>query len=71
MKLSIIIPVRNEAENIGRLLPTLQEFRTRGHELIVVDGSSEDETVSIARQLVDSLFLAPAGRASQMNAGAS
>ena len=71
MKISIIIPVRNEAENIGKLLQGLQEYRDRGHALIVVDGGSEDETVFIARPLVDRLIEAPAGRARQMNAGAS
>lgn len=71
MKISIIIPVRNEEENIGRLLHELQEYRDRGHELIVVDGGSEDETVVIARPLVDNLLVAPAGRACQMNLGAS
>ncbi|MFC1630396.1 MAG: TIGR04283 family arsenosugar biosynthesis glycosyltransferase [Arenicellales bacterium] len=70
MKISIIIPVRNEAENIGRLLHELQEYRDRGHELIVVDSGSEDETVCIARPLADYLLEAPAGRARQMNAGA-
>ena len=70
MKISIIIPVRNEAENIGRLLPELQKYRERGHEIIVVDGGSEDETVSLARPLADSLLQTPAGRATQMNAGA-
>ena len=71
MKISIIIPVLNEAGNIGRLLNALQPYRGRGHELIVVDGASEDETVSIARPLADCLLVAPAGRARQMNVGAS
>jgi len=70
MKISVIIPVQNEAKNIGRLLHELQNCRDRGHELIVVDGGSTDETVFIARPWVDNLLETGAGRATQMNAGA-
>ena len=69
MKISIIIPVRNEAENIGRLLCALQPYRDRGHEVIVVDGGSEDDTMVIANSLADTLLQTPAGRSHQMNAG--
>ena len=71
MKISIIIPVRNEAENIALLLPVLQPYRDRGHELIVVDGGSDDETVQLAEPLADLLLLTVAGRSQQMNAGAA
>jgi len=70
MKISIIIPARNEAENISRLLQSLQVFREHGHELILVDGHSEDDTCRIAIPLVDKLLQTNAGRATQMNAGA-
>ncbi|NOY15728.1 MAG: glycosyltransferase family 2 protein [Gammaproteobacteria bacterium] len=70
MKISIIIPARNEAENIGSLLQSLQMFRKNGHELILVDGYSEDKTASIADPLVDKLIKTPASRALQMNVGA-
>lgn len=69
-KISIIIPVLNEVGNINGLLHSLQVFRERGHELIVVDGGSEDETVEIASPLVDKTIQTAAGRSSQMNAGA-
>ncbi len=69
MKISIIIPARNEAENIGRLLCALQPYRDRGHEVIVVDGGSEDDTIVIAAALADTLLQTPAGRSHQMNAG--
>lgn len=44
---SIIIPVRNEAENIGVLLDDLrkQSYPKASYEIIVVDDGSEDETV--------------------------
>ncbi len=70
MKISIIIPARNEAENIGSLLQSLQMFRKNGHELILVDGYSEDKTASIADPLVDKLIKTPSSRALQMNVGA-
>ena len=69
MKISIIIPVRNEAANIGRLLCALQAYRDRGHEVIVVDGGSVDDTVIIAKSLADTVLQTTAGRSKQMNAG--
>ena len=70
MKLSIIVPALNEAENIGACLERLQPLRQSGHELIVVDGGSADETLAIAHSLADKVLVAPRGRAQQMNAGA-
>jgi glycosyltransferase involved in cell wall biosynthesis len=48
MTLSIIIPCLNEAEGIAATLRTLQGFRRRGAEVIVVDGGSSDDTVARA-----------------------
>jgi glycosyltransferase involved in cell wall biosynthesis len=42
---SVVIPVLNEAARLERLLPTL----TWADEVIVVDGGSDDDSVSIAR----------------------
>jgi rSAM/selenodomain-associated transferase 2 len=69
-QLSIIIPSRNEAADIGSLLSALQPLRDGGHEVIVVDGKSQDSTGAIAAPLVDRLLLVEPGRAQQMNAGA-
>jgi rSAM/selenodomain-associated transferase 2 len=69
--ISIIIPTRNEALHIEPLLRSLQPLRHKGHEVIVVDGESEDGTTEIAASLVDMLLKTSAGRARQMNAGAS
>ena len=71
MKLSIIIPALNEAPAIGATLAALAPLRSRGHEVVVADGGSEDRTREIAAHLADRVVLAPRGRARQMNAGAA
>lgn len=70
LKISIIIPCLNEADNIGQSLGALQPLRTRGHEIILVDGNSSDNTASVAAPLVDQLLYSSPGRARQMNHGA-
>ncbi|TMK02230.1 MAG: glycosyltransferase [Alphaproteobacteria bacterium] len=69
-KLSIIMPVLNEGEGIAAALDALADMRTRGTEVIVVDGGSGDATVERARLHADQIVFAPRGRARQMNAGA-
>lgn len=68
--LSLILPVLDEAAAIRVHLATLQEYRRRGVELLVVDGESSDGSAMLARPLADRLLTAPRGRALQMNAGA-
>jgi rSAM/selenodomain-associated transferase 2 len=70
LQLSIIIPALNEAGCIRDILRQLQALRAQGHEVILVDGGSCDETIALAQALVDQLLPAPAGRALQMNVGA-
>lgn len=76
-KISIIIPVFNEAATIEKTLTRLQDIADI--EVMIVDGGSGDETVAIAHRC--GKIFAPssefkvisgaAGRASQMNAGAA
>ncbi len=70
MKLSIIIPVLNEATTIGTLLARLQPLRQRGHEVIVVDGGSHDDTTTHARSFCDRCLISGKGRGIQLQAGA-
>ena len=69
MPISIIIPALNEEKSIKALLQQLQLYRQQGHEVIVVDGGSNDETVSISKPLADKVITSGAGRARQMNKG--
>ncbi len=48
MRLSVIIPVWNEAERIVSCLGRLRALMTAGHEVIVVDGGSGDRTRDLA-----------------------
>ena len=70
VKLSIIIPVLNEAGRIADALVALQPLRERGAEIVVVDGASTDTTAELAARGADVVIRAPRGRASQQNAGA-
>jgi rSAM/selenodomain-associated transferase 2 len=70
-RLSVIVPVLNEAAEIVATLVNLQPLRELGVELILVDGGSSDATVKLAKPLVDQSINAIRGRANQMNAGAA
>lgn len=75
-KISIIIPVRNEAANLGPLLCALERLQI--DELIVVDGGSRDQTEVLLQSWAKAssktpsriFIVASSGRALQMNAGA-
>ena len=69
-RLSVVVPALNEASGIHAALEALAPLRSRGHEVIVADGGSEDGTAQLAAGRCDRLVLAPRGRAAQMNAGA-
>ena len=72
-KISIIIPVLNEEETLDKLLPYLQTEAANYNQLevIVSDGGSSDNTISIAKKYGASWLSVARGRASQMNAGAA
>lgn len=71
MRISVVVPVLDEAACIVDALGALQSMRAQGHEVIVVDGGSTDATVALAGPLADRVVSAPRGRAAQLNAGAA
>jgi rSAM/selenodomain-associated transferase 2 len=70
LRLSVVVPVLDEAARIRDALRALAPLRARGHEVIVVDGGSSDGTAEVAAGLCDRVVNASRGRALQMNAGA-
>jgi rSAM/selenodomain-associated transferase 2 len=71
MRLSIVVPVLDEAATIAGQLRALAPLRARGADVIVVDGGSGDGTVTQAQAAADRVLAAERGRARQMNAGAA
>lgn len=67
--ISIIIPVLNEATIIKQTLGQLTQYSEI--EIIVVDGGSQDDTVTIAKSSVKVITVSGKNRAGQMNAGAN
>ncbi|MCC5650779.1 TIGR04283 family arsenosugar biosynthesis glycosyltransferase [Nostoc sp. XA013] len=79
-QVSIIIPTLNEATNLGSTLRQLTLLNPPPSEVIVVDGGSQDQTVTVAKQIFESfnqtlnvqlLLSQQPGRSLQMNYGAS
>lgn len=68
LKISIIIPALNEAARIADAVRRARE--TEPHEVIVVDGGSDDKTAALARQAGAFVLATGRGRAIQQNAGA-
>lgn len=68
VKISVIVPVVNEAAAIGAALRQIPQ--TEDLEVIVVDGGSCDHTAHIAEACGTHVLRTTAGRAHQMNAGA-
>jgi uncharacterized protein len=68
VKISIVIPAINEAKSIATVLTQIGDLPNV--EVIVVDGGSDDDTISIAQGFGINVISSPPGRARQMNAGA-
>lgn len=70
-RLTIVVPVLNEAAIIVDALEALEPLRARGAEIIVVDSGSADGTPELARRLADRVIAAARGRGAPLNAGAA
>ena len=68
-KLSIIIPALNEEHVLLKQQQALSMFLQDGHEMILVDGGSEDNTVHLAKQLGFKTIVTKASRGYQLKAG--
>ena len=70
MRLSVVLPVLDEAARLGRCLATLRAMPGID-EIVVVDGGSRDGSAEIARAVPGvRVVAAPRGRGTQLNAGA-
>ena len=70
MKLSIIIPILNEANRIPQLTEELKKLKQCSCEIIFIDGGSKDNSVEIAEHAGFKVEITSCGRAHQMNTGA-
>lgn len=71
MRISVILPVLNEASRIGRAVQSIRAQPTPW-EIIVVDGGSSDGTLNLLADLSEARIIhGEKGRARQMNAGAA
>jgi rSAM/selenodomain-associated transferase 2 len=67
--ISIVVPTLNEERSIATLLSDLRALEV-GHEVIVVDGGSSDETMKVAARLGARVLRTRRGRGAQLAAGA-
>jgi glycosyltransferase involved in cell wall biosynthesis len=58
LRLSVILPAKNEAEGLRGLLPRLRALQP-GAEIVVVDDGSSDATAQIAAETADIVLRAP------------
>ena len=68
-RISIIVPVLNEAANLPRVIASTQP--SQDVEVIVVDGGSGDDTCQVAAAQGVRVISSPPGRSKQMNLGAA
>lgn len=54
--LSIVIPLLNEADNLPKLMGHLAHLNPAPYQVILVDGGSTDNSVAIAKELIEILI---------------
>jgi len=57
--------------SLSHIAGALRSVYEQGHEVIIVDGGSRDNTLAIAYEITDTVIISKKGRALQMNSGAS
>jgi rSAM/selenodomain-associated transferase 2 len=70
-RLTVVLPVLNEAAIIVAALQALAPLRACGAEIIVADGYSRDGTAQLAEPFADRIITVRRGRSAAMNAGAA
>jgi rSAM/selenodomain-associated transferase 2 len=70
-RLTVVLPVLNEAAIIVAALQALAPLRAHGAEIIVADGYSRDGTAQLAEPFADRVITVRRGRGAAMNAGAA
>src|SRR6185369_5243480 len=65
VRISLVIPARNEARNIGHVLRAVPPYI---HEVVLVDGNSVDGTVEAARAARPDIRVVRQGRVGKGNA---
>lgn len=71
MKLSVVVPMLNEASQLPALAAHLQLLIEQGAEVLLVDGGSIDASAAIATSFGLQVLRSSPGRAAQMNHGAA
>ncbi len=66
----VVIPTLNEATYLPGILHDLAHLAVP-HEVVVADGGSRDDTLTVAREAGAQVVSAPRGRGLQLNAGAA
>ncbi|MDD2587059.1 MAG: TIGR04283 family arsenosugar biosynthesis glycosyltransferase [Syntrophomonadaceae bacterium] len=67
-RISVVVPVLNEAKIIDKLLGKISNLP--GTEVIICDGGSTDDTVKVCRRYTDNIVHSRPGRGFQLNRGA-
>ena len=69
MNVTIVVPMLNEEAALPRLIAALATLDPPPHEVLAVDGGSDDASMALAQAAGWRVITAPRGRGSQINAG--